>query len=238
MSNTIRRENNLEEPVEVLDREKPPFIAELWCVAFGFLSQLSMFFVVRKLVPSKQRSRRFTDGWVLGHLLASILLAVASSVPGLAWWELIFIIYAGFRIFELVVYLINILLLNQVRVGKEKKRYSFREYRRIVILAIHNYAELIFWFTLIYRNVGGAFTTDPTSVLDLGSFSGAFSYSFHTISSFGYSSATPIGKSGTALVTLQACIGLFMMVFILARFVALLPISTKDEFENGRIRPR
>lgn len=243
MTDTTRHGNSLDEPmVGALDeegKEEATFIVELWCAVFGFLRKLSVFSLVRLLIPSSRESDLFPEVWALGHLLASIALAAVSSVPELVWWEAFAIAYAGLRVFELVIYQINVLLFDEFRAKKEGKPHALRGYCRSVICAIHNYAEFIFWFALIYRNVKGAFTIDPRFVLDLGSFSSALSHSFHTMTSFGHSSAIPSGGLGTALVTLQACIGLFMIVFILARLVALLPIpATKNKFEDSRSRPR
>ena len=222
MSNTMRPGNSPNKPVGAPDKEERLFTVELWSKIFGCLSKHSVFSVVRCLFPRKLGGHLFPELWATGHLVASGVLAAVCSVPGLALWELIFIIYAGLRIFELVVYQINILF-APYRAEKKNKQALLGGFERSIILVIYNYAEVIFWFTFIYRNVRGAFGIDSPLVPNLESFFGALNHSFHAMSSFGYSSAVPIKWPGTALVIIQGCIGLFMMIFILAGLIALLP---------------
>jgi len=99
-----------------------------------------------------------------------------------------------------------------------------------VILLLHNYGEIIFWFALFYRNIDRAFETGGVS---LNSFLVSLNFSFVTMTTFGHTTISPTETVGDILVFLQSVIGLFMALLILARFISLIPIpKTLDEFEK------
>ena len=220
------------------------FIVELWSKIFNVLEKISLFWVIRWVVrknsPATSKICRFIESygfvelWVLGHLLLSIVLLSICSATGA-------VIYGGLRVFEVLTYLINVLLFAEYRHKKkeyeERKKgeiytspYALRGYRRIVILLLHNYAEIIFWFALFYRHWDWAFVTGRAY---LNSFFGALNFSFVTMTRFGYTAIYPMETSSHVLVFIQSAIGLFMVLLILARFISLLPKpKTLDEFEK------
>jgi hypothetical protein len=182
------------------------------------------------LIPSTSGSYRFVDGWVLGNLLLSIVLSLICSALSLCWWEAIAIGYGGIRVFEVFIYQINVLLFDEYRARKAGKTYALRGFRRIVILLLHNYVEIIFWFTLFYRNIGWAFETGGVS---LDSFFVSLNFSFVTMTTFGHTAIFPTETLGDILIFIQSVIGLFMALLILARFISLIPTpETLDEFEK------
>lgn len=219
------------------------FIVECWSKIFNGLGKVSLFWLVRKKSPAARESYRFVEGWVLGHLLLSIALLLICWALNLHWGEAIAtgaVIYGGLRVIEVLVYLINVLLFDEYRARKEEHRlrkegityapYALRGYRRIVILLLHNYAEIIFWFALFYRNLDWAFQTFRVS---LNSFFAALNFSFVTMTKFGYTTIYPKETLGDILTLIQSAIGLFMILLILARFISLLPKpKTLDEFEK------
>jgi len=220
------------------------FIVESWSKIFSILRWISLFQVVRWVVCKKfsatskicrfVESYGFVELWVLGHVLLSIILLLIYPTLGA-------VIYGGLRVFEVLIYLINVILFDEYRANKaehRKKRagetyaipYAIRGYRRIVILLLHNYAEIILWFALFYRHWDWAFETGRAS---LNSFFDALNFSFATITKFGYTTIYPRETSGDILVFIQSGIGLFMVLLILARFISLIPKpKTMDEFER------
>lgn len=208
------------------------FIVEMWFRIFNILRRISPFHIIRILIPSTKGSYRFVfvDGWVLGNLLLSIVLLSICLAPNLRWWEAIAIGYGGIRVFEVFIYQINVLLFDEYRAKKEGKTFAFRGFRRLVILLLHNYVEIIFWFALFYRNLGWAFETGE---LTLDSFLASLNFSFVKMTTFGYSTIFPKETLGEILTLIQSVIGLFMALLILARFISLIPSSqTLDEFER------
>jgi len=206
------------------------FIVEIWSKLFSVLRWISPFQIICISIPATKGSYRFVEGWVLGNLLLSIVLLLICATPNLRWWEAIAIGYGGIRVFEVFIYLINVLLFNEYRVRKAGKTYALRGYRRLVILLLHNYVEVIFWFALFYRNLGWAFAAGE---ITLDSFLASLNFSFLTMTTFGYSAIFPKETLGDILTLIQSVIGLFMALLILARFISLIPKpQTQDEFER------
>ena len=206
------------------------FLVEVWSKVFGILRWISPFQIIHILIPATKGSYRFVDGWVLGNLLLSVVLLLICSAPNLRWWEAIAIGYGGIRVFEVCIYQINVLLFDEYRARKAGKSYALRGFRRLVILSLHNYVEIIFWFALFYRNLGCAFETGQVS---LDSFLVSLNFSFVTMTNFGHTVISPRGTLGVLLLFIQSVIGLFMALLILARFISLIPSpETLDEFEK------
>jgi len=206
------------------------FIVEIWSKVFIILRWISPFQIFRISIPAIKESYRFVDGWVLANLLLSIVLLLICSAPNLRWWEAIAIGYGGIRVFEVFIYQINMLLFDEYRAKKAGKTYALRGFRRLLILLLHNYVEIIFWFALFYRNLGWAF---ETSKISLNSFLVPLNFSFVTMTTFSYSIIFPKETLGDILTLIQSVIGLFMALLILARFISLIPTpQTLDEFER------
>jgi len=207
------------------------FIVEVWSKVFSILRWISPFQIIRILIPAATKgSYRFVDGWVLGNLLLSIVLLSICSAPNLSWWETIAIGYGGIRVFEVFIYQINVLLFDEYRARKAGKTYALRGFRRLVILLLHNYVEIIFWFALFYRNLGWAFETGE---ITLNSFLVSLNLSFVTMTTFGHTAISPRETLGDIIIFIQSVIGLFMALLILARFISLIPTpETLDKFEK------
>jgi len=206
------------------------FIVEFWSRTFYILDKISLFYLICKKFPVAGRSYAFVEGWVLGHLLLSIILLIICSTPNLRWWEAIAVGWGALRVWEVVIYQINVLLFGEYRARTTGKVYALRGYRRIVILLLHNYVEFIFWFALFYRNMDWAFETGRVA---LNSFFVSLNFSFAKMTTFGYTAITPSLFWGNVVVLIQSAIGLFMALLILARFVSMIPKpETLDEFER------
>ena len=172
----------------------------------------------------------FVDIWVLGNLVFALVCLSVSSVPQIRWWEIILLSYAGIRIFEIVIYQINVLLFDQYRTEKAGKKYALGSYRRLIIHLLHNYVEILFWFALFYRNFDFLFCS---KYISLNSFSGSLYFSLVTMSTLGLGDIIPKSIAGLIFTFTQTSIGVFMALLILARFVSLLPRpKTFDEYER------
>lgn len=205
------------------------FIVELWSKIFSILRWISFFQIIRKFVPAI-KNQALVEIWVLGNLLLSMVLLLVCSAPNLCWFKTIAIILGGIRVFEVFVYQINVLLFDEYRKRTVGETHALRSYRRLVILLLHNYVEIIFWFALFYRNMSWAFEAGG---VDLDSFFMSLNFSFVTMTTFGHTNISPKGMLGDILVFSESAIGLFMALLILSRFISLLPPpETSDEFEQ------
>jgi len=197
------------------------FTVEVWAKIFNILGWISPFRVVSHSVSAARESYCFVDAWVLSNLLLSIISLLICSAGGVRWWEVIAISYGGVRVFEVIIYQINVLLFDEYRARKAKKEPALQGFRRIVILLLHNYVEILFWFALCYRNMSWAFENCGAT---LDSFFASLKFSFVTMTTFGYTAFSPKSQSLGDIVTLaQSFIGLFMSLLVLQRFVSLIP---------------
>jgi hypothetical protein len=142
------------------------------------------------------------------------------------------LIYAGLRVFEIVVYQTNVLFFDGYGKANTAEPYRLRSYRRIVILSLHNYAEIIFWFAAAYsywRNLFGLHSSK------LGSFIGSTYYSLVTMATLGYGDISPDNDCGRMIVLFHVAVAVFMTILILARLVSYLPVpQTMDEDEINK----
>lgn len=221
-----------------MEGRKPlSFVVEFWSSIFFVLGKISLFAILRTLITSNRAAVLFVEFYVLFNTFASVIILIIVS-----WrreepvnWLLLFVTcYGSYRIFEIVIYQFNVLIFDQYRAEKIKKgSYKVRGYRRIILLLLHNYVEIVCWFGVAYlylyrlnhikADVSGF---DPN-------FINVFRESLILMFSFNpdkYSTETDIAA---AVFSVQAIIGLFMTIMVVARFLSSLPApESMDEFEN------
>jgi hypothetical protein len=217
--------------------EAESWVVETWSRIFGWLGRLSLFSLLRKVVPSLVAGRHFVEYYVVGNTaLALATLAVvtwrrdAGETPLL----LLMMCFGVLRTFEIFVYQVNVLLFDQYRTERAGHKYAVKGYRRIVLLLLHNCLEIICWFGVVYM----WFYRSGHIVLPPGSPDPTFFRVFHesllTMFSLSPAESLPASDAGLALLSLQAMIGLFMTLMVLARFIAVLPTpESKDERETA-----
>jgi hypothetical protein len=180
-------------------------------------------------VPRVRLSYSFVDFWVLGQLTLSVMSLVISPQRVVRGWEWALLVWGAIRIFEIVVYQVEVLLFGEYRALKSGRKYAVRGYRRLVILAVHNYAEVLVRFAFAYRNFSGSFSSTK---IQLDSLTGSLYFSIVTVSTIGFGVITPIDSRGAWIVMCQIAVGLFMTLMLLARFVGLLGRpKTLDPYE-------
>ena len=167
----------------------------------------------------------FVDTWVLAHMLLSFAVLYASQHLPWRWVQWFLTIFAAFRVLELVVYQLNVLLVDQFR----SSNYVLGGYRRILVLSLMNYVEILAWFGVFYHLCPSWFK-DPNSVLHSSTCS--LYYSLVTMSTLGYGEVTPINDGARGLVVIQTLVGIFLMVLIISRIISYLPKpQTSDKNE-------
>lgn len=209
------------------------FIVDFWSTAFSGLAKISVFSVVRKFFKPAN-SARFVDIWVLGHLalsLAAVIVAAHSPHPIFGWF---FMGYGLIRTFEVVIYQTNVLLFDEYRAVKAGREYYLEGYRRIVLLLLHNYLEIIFWLACTYTVMASEF--DHKWQPGVGTVFGGVYSSFITMTTFGDFDLLPKTTTAAFLLLFHAAVGLFMTLLSLARFISLIPApKTRDEVELKQI---
>jgi ion channel len=206
--------------------EMKSFIVELWASIFGILRRISILYWVRKLFESKS----FIELWVVGNLLLAGFV-VAAAIPGNTGFpQILFVAYGAIRVFETIVDQVNVLLFDEYRARKAGRSYAVGGFRRIIILLLHSYVEIMLWYALFYLSFNGSFEAGPARLQHA---SQAVGYSFNSLTTFGYADTAPLDQFGHLLVLSESVIGLYMTLVILARFIALLPSpETLDQWEK------
>lgn len=211
------------------------FIVEFWSRVFTLLGKLSIFALISFMFPKAKSSYAFADAWVLGHLLlAFVSVIIVSHLPNGSVISTIIVVYGLLRVFEIAVYQVNVLLFGEYRAIKQGQSYALYGYRRIVLLLLHNYVEIILWLGCTYT----VFATDYTHKWEGGASTmlGAIYSSFITMTTFGDFDLMPRSNLAAIILLFHATIGLFMTLLSLARFISLIPTpKTLDPTEQTQI---
>jgi hypothetical protein len=201
------------------------FIVKLWGGVLNALRWLSPFHLAGFVFPRAATTYGFVDGWVIAHFLVAVcawLLISPECIRLLAWLVLG---YGALRLFEIVTYTLSVLFLDSLATN-----YALRSFRRSVILTLHNYCEVFFWFAAVYRHFAGHFG-DKAGIV--ASADGALYYSMVTMATVGYGDITPQDRVARYVAITHIGVSIFLTLVVLARFVALLPTpETLDQNEK------
>jgi len=210
------------------------FVVPMWANFFKLASFVSTFFIFNQLLikpfflkkqpdESKKPSKDFiADCWTLFHLILAIAcVCLIDFGNGTLQCIGYLIAYYGIaRTIELVIYQINVLLFDQFRTAETGDLYRISGYRRLVLLLIQNYVETVAWFTAIHFILANKY--DWISLTSESLVEG-LSRSLKLMATFSFTNGNATTLSGEVVILAQSCIGVFMTLVILARFVSFLP---------------
>ena len=206
-------------------------ILDGWARLFARLQKGVLLYHLGKRFPTIGRSYGFTDLWVVFRLVLSVFFLLLSGLPGRHPLEMLLIIIGAYSVFEALVVQVNVLVFGGYLAGKKGLKHRVKGYRRLVLTSLHNYAEIIVWFALFYRNLECCLRASQD--LPINSFVVSLNFSFVTMTTFGHSDIKPTNWIGVVLTLVQATIGLLMVLLILSGFIGLLPPPfTKDKGER------
>ena len=141
------------------------FILGFWSRVFGFLGRVSVFRLFWSVLPASLRTYGTVDAWVLANLVLSIVGLVAVTATHYSAICVVAAVYASVRVFEIAVYQINVVLFDAYRHAKAGGIASpVKGYRRLVVLILQNYAEIVFWFAILYSVNASHFPVDGNAV--------------------------------------------------------------------------
>lgn len=206
-------------------------VVGFWAEIFRWLGFVSLFSVVGLFVPRVRSSYLFVDVWVMGHTALAFIVAVIATVriqQPVTLLLQVAVSYGALRVFEIVVYQLNVMLFDEYRLAKSGKTYALRGYLRIVLLVLHNYVEILLWFTTAYVL---AARSGFVELGDFGFFS-VFRQSLLFMVALSGDAARPIHVLGVVLVLVQSGVGVLMTIIVLSQFLSLLPAPASiDQFE-------
>lgn len=199
------------------------FIIEFWANIFSFLSKISIFCFVRK--KKNDNTHVFVERWVLGNLLLAITTTLIGYYLGnkIKWFLYIIIVYAILRVFEVIIYQLNVLFFDPYRTEKRGKKYEIKSPTRMVILLLHNYVEVMFWYAAIII----ALIQLSGNLLDAtwGEYVRSNILCIATFDSSGIQEIVGEFYSKlSGIVFLQIISGVIMTIISLARFIGLMPV--------------
>ncbi|GKU31652.1 hypothetical protein CFB3_37590 [Clostridium folliculivorans] len=116
--------------------------------------------------------------------------------------------------------------INQKSIKYKKQNspnmYAIKSSRRIISLLVHNFAEIVLWFSTSYIVLAENFNIDLTNKF----IHEVIHIIFTKIPNSGTTDFIHKTFYGIDIIWLQAFIGLFMTLLILARFIGTLPLPT------------
>lgn len=213
------------------------WIVNFWSKVFEVLSCFSTFAFVRKIAPKKiTKSYSFVEYYVSFNTalsVVSLIIVTYRRDHAENILLLIAMVYGFIRVFEIIIYQINVLLFDEYRANLKGNSYAVRGYRRLVLLLLHNYIEIVCWFGVAYMWFYRSGDISLSSVSAEPTFLQVFHESMILMFSFSPDQYVAKTSIGLTVFTIQAIVGLFMTLVVFARFLGLLPPpKTMDEFEN------
>lgn len=209
-------------------KNKKSISVEFWNKFFFALSHISFFWVIKKTIRNKSRNwwYDFVDIWVLSNFILAIISVFSIKLLNIDFLNKLLIFYGLLRVFEIVIYQINVLLFDEYRARVKGEDYKIRGYRRMIINLFTNFVEITFWFASSYAVYLASISDKEMSIAHL------IFNSFSTITTFGISELKINNETGLYILWFQSIAGLLMTLISIARFISLLPkVESMDEFE-------
>jgi hypothetical protein len=202
------------------------FVLGIVTAMVSHLYRLTPFAVAeRALFGGPPTSFFFVDLWVLSNLGISVLAWLLMSPMIAGVWQWLFILYGAWRVFDVCVYNLRVLLGAHSKIPDPN---TVRSTRRSLLLGLLNYIEVLFWFAAVYRFISASFGQNADLV---STATGSFYFSILTMATYG--DITPTTIATRWLVAIHLAIALFLTLIVLARFVSLLPRpKSLDETER------
>jgi hypothetical protein len=196
------------------------FTIKLWDSIFYGLEQITVFELLRRFIKPLQGSSRyfFVDIWVHGNLLLSILVLLLWCCPCVFWFSVVVLIYAALRVYEILIYQVNVIIFGKARAKRTGIKPLFAPLRSVLSLLL-NYLEVILWYDVFYLQFNWAFSDGSVK---LATYDQAFGVSLSRMTYSGIAEVMPLETLGYVLLHSQAAIGLFMTVFVLGWAISLL----------------
>ena len=197
------------------------YILNLWTYVFALLRYLSPYYWTYRLLPQRiVATWGFSDSWVLVFSIVAIIFVLLIPISLGSRLAVAAFVIGGLRVLEIIGYLFNVLLLSTSKKSSGESIPRLLSARRSLVLALHNYIEIVLWFAVSYSILAEHFC-DKAKVLS--SSVGSVYFSVVTMTTLGYGDITPTDSLTWALVTLQTAIGLFMVLVVLGWIIGLLP---------------
>lgn len=162
----------------------------------------------------------FSDSWVLGYTAIAILFLLFVPLSAMGFFAGVGLVLGALRILEIIGYLFKVLLIDDSDKNLSERIPPVLSSRRLLVLALHNYLEIVLWFAFAYAVFEERFQNSSEI---LTSSVGSFYFSVVTMTTLGYGDVTPRDSLTRLLVTSQTLLGVFMALVVVGWMVGLLP---------------
>lgn len=177
-------------------------------------------------VQRRNWSDCYNVSWLLGVSIGFTAVCVGLlACPGV-FQNLFWVVFSvcAYRLFEISINQLSVLFQTDKESGFEPIDAS--DPRRLLAVALSNYAETIVWYALLYRQL----TTDfGCNVVSPASPVGALYFSLVTTTTVGYGDITPKTEFAAGLVSSHLVFGILLSLLVLARFVGALVLGSNAE---------
>ena len=199
------------------------FIFNLFSSLFRILKWLTPLKYILLIfhIPEDQKDKNwgFVDSWASLPVSIPILL-LFTNVNFLHSLKLGLLIFAIFRIYEILVVNINVILFDEHRRWMKLQESRVLQLQRSVILVSLNYIEIVFWYALSYRNIPNIFVNSPQHI---NTYFYPLQTSFASMTNFVEPLLKPLNACGQYLLFSQSVIGFLMIILVLAYFISHIP---------------
>lgn len=185
-------------------------------------------FSLFKSITLFSKIKSLSDKWVMSHFLLSILSLFIINTNISREIKTIIVAYAALRIFEIVIYQNNILLFHPYKAYiNNKPNYRIQNPYRSIILLIHNFGEVICWFTMTTSYFGY-----NKSGLGYGLMENTI-----RIFTFSYEKVSGNQQLFQIIIFFEVICGMLLTIISLAKFIGELP-HTFIEFDSRNNRSK
>ncbi|AFS77329.1 hypothetical protein Curi_c02490 [Gottschalkia acidurici 9a] len=204
---------------------------------FYYLGKISLFTLLRRNRKIKDM-HNFVDSWVISNILLSIIMSylIVKFINNKVILSLAFF-YAFLRVFEIIVYQINVNLFDRYRSKLRNKDYRIKSPTRTVILLLYNYIEIIFWYVIMIVAI-----LKLSNCKDISRYKYYIESSFLCLTTLNYELVASMAKSQyqvlSSIAILEVVSGLVMTIISLANFIGKLPSEYRKEFNKKITKKR
>ncbi len=197
-------------------------VLNFWNLIFSILETLSVFTLIRKILNifGGKMTHQFVEYWILFNLFLSFISSVLVYRVDSNVIPKIIIVYGILRVFEIIIYQINVLIFHPYRSQLRGEKYKIKSPTRIVVLLFHNYFEIIFWYAGIYMSMNSILGSELSLHW--------FEYIKLSVLCFSVFDTTMVTNDSILSIVSNIAFtelisGVIMTIVCLARFIGLLP---------------
>jgi len=178
--------------------------------AFNCLQKITLFSIIKHIISGTSETflrQGDLEFWSLFNLAISVVFLWIYSIYNNQCLGNIFLGYAIWRIFEILVFTINYCLLSA----------QIIPVKHTLILSLINITEIIFWFSIFYQRFFYLFKSE---FVCLNSFIASIYFSVVTMTTLGYGDIIPIKDISRIAIIIQSLIGIFFAIIIISSLVS------------------